>query len=375
MIKLRLLTLSSCLLLLACGQLNLETLVPDNRPDYKQSRTVNPLELPPDLTSSSVDDTLIVPELSGVDKAQLSGYQAAGDPNQSRQTDHLASTLKNIQRAGNTSWISIADSPTQVFNHIRSFWHANGLPLARTDANIGIIETAWLEKRSTLPKGGLMGLFAGVLGGLHDSGVRDKFRSRVDFDGKNTLVYMTHYGATEEQVDEAGKVIKHEKTNADDAQFAFVASSRNPELEVEMLRRLNLYLIKNHKQSAQSPTALPERKSTVTLSRLSDDTPALIFDSDFEQAWIMLGIAIDRAGYELSEQDRRNGFYSFDKVTESKSGFIFTQTEKSFESFQLAVADQGNQQIAIVRLHQQSPQVDNKVAQEVLHKLAEEISL
>lgn len=375
MIKLRLYIVSSCLLLTACGQLNLDSLVPDNRPDYKQSRTVNPLELPPDLTGGQIDDTLVVPELSGVDEAQLSDYQKERQPSYSQQSDHLAQTLKNIQRTGDTSWISITDSPSNVFKHIRGFWHANGLPLVRTDANIGIIETAWLEKRSNLPKGGLMGLLSGVLGGLHDSGVRDKFRSRIDYDGKNTLVYMTHYGATEEQVDEAGKVIKHERNNAEDAQFAFVASSRNPELEVEMLRRLNLYLLKNQKQSAVSPKQTPERENKITLTQLADATPALIFNSDFDQAWIMLGVAIDRAGYELSEQDRRNGFYSFDKVTESKSGFIFTQTEKSFESFQVAVADQGNRQIAIVRLHQQSPQVDQQVAQEVLDKLAKEISL
>lgn len=356
-------------LLAACSNVSLETVLPDNRPDYKQSRTVNPLELPPDLTNASIDDTMVVPELSGVDQAQLSDYQKERGGSK-KQGDQLETTLKNIQRSGDTTWISIADSPQNVFNHIRGFMHANGLAVARSDANIGIIETTWLEKRSDLPRGGLMGLLTGVIGGLHDSGIRDKFRARIDYDGKNTLVYMTHYGATEEQVDETGKVIKG-SNNDDSAQFAFVASERNPELEVEMLRRLNLYLIKNQKKSAQQ--AETQSAGALQLATLSDGTPALVFNSGFDQAWIMLGVAIDRAGYELSGQDRRNGVYQFAKIKETRSGFIIKQTERTFENFTLAIADQGNQQIAIIRSHNQSTTVEKDTAKSVLARLAKEV--
>lgn len=359
-------------LLAACSKINLETVLPDNRPDYKQSRTVNPLEVPPDLTQSSIDDTMIVPELSGVDQAQLSDYQKERNQSTAQRSDQLKRTLENIQRSGDSTWISIPDSPTNVFKNIKGFWHANGLPVARADENIGIVETAWLEKRSNLPRGGLMGLLSGIVGGLHDSGVRDKFRSRIDYDGKNTLVYITHYGATEEQVDESGKVVKNAR-NSDDAQFAFVASSRNPELEVEMLRRLNLYLVKNHKQSAQKATESTRKQSSLQLASLSDGTPALVVNSNFDQAWVMLGIAIDRAGYELSGQDRKNGVYSFAKIKETKTGFIIKHTERSFENFTIAIADQGNQQIAIVRSHNQSDNVDKKVAQSVLERLIKEV--
>lgn len=359
--------------LLACSSINLETVLPDNRPDYKQSRTINPLEVPPDLTKSSIDDTMIVPELSGVDQAHLSDYQKERNQSTAQKSDQLKKTLENIQRSGDATWISISDTPINVFKNIKSFWHTNGLPVAHADENIGIIETVWLEKRSDLPRGGLMGLLSGVIGGLHDSGIRDKFRSRVDYDGKNTLVYITHYGATEEQVDEAGKVIKRPKNNSADAQFAFVASSRNPELEVEMLRRLNLYLIKNHKQSAQKTTADTSKHSAPQLVSLPDGTPALVINSDFDQAWVMLGVAIDRAGYELSGQDRRNGVYNFAKIKETETGFIIKHTERTFENFQLAIADQGNHQIVVLRSHNQSDKVSKETAKSVLEKLSKEV--
>ena len=46
---------------LAACSTSFDTLLPDRRPDYRKSTLVQPLEIPPDLTSSTIDDTLVVP--------------------------------------------------------------------------------------------------------------------------------------------------------------------------------------------------------------------------------------------------------------------------------------------------------------------------
>ena len=49
--------------LVACST-NLDTLLPDRRPDYRRSTLSQSLEVPPDLTASTIDDTLVIPELN-----------------------------------------------------------------------------------------------------------------------------------------------------------------------------------------------------------------------------------------------------------------------------------------------------------------------
>lgn len=363
----------SLLLLSACSTSELIDTLPDNRPDYKTSRTTNPLEIPPDLTQSSIDDSLTVAELSATDNASLSDYQKERS-GKAQRADHLEKSLKNIHRSGDATWIEIEAKPSEVFNNARKFWANNGLRLSRVEPNIGIMETDWLENKANLPSSGLSALLAQVIGGLTDEGVRDKFRTRIDYDGKRSYVYLTHYGATEQEITEQGKAAKDGNgMRQASSDYAWVASSRNPELEVEMLRRLNLYLLKSGKQSATATAKTsPSKQGSMTFSRLTDGTPALLIDANFNRAWTLLGVAIDRAGYELSAQNRQGGTYTFAKITERKVGLILTETVRDIETYQIGLADQGNRQIAVVRsINQQAPNPSQ--AQAVLQKISQEI--
>ncbi len=334
--------------LTACSTSELVNKLPDNRPNYKMSRTTNPLEIPPDLTQSSIDDSLNVAELSATDNASLSAYQNERKT-QSHSVDKLKASLQSIQTKGDVSWIVIKGEPGDVFNKAKRFWQDNGLGLSRVDAGIGIMETDWLENKKNVPTSGISAIIGRVISGLTDEGVRDKFRTRVDYDGTNSLVYITHYGATEEQLDDRGKIIRNNQTKSNRADFntyKWVEGSRNPELEVEMLRRMNLYLHKKGKVSVK-PSA--SANSNMRLSRLADGTPALVINDTFNNAWLVLGIAIDRSGFDLSSQNRQNGIYRFEKITERKVGFILKDVERDIESYQIGLADQGQQQVAVIR--------------------------
>lgn len=358
--------------LAACSNSDLEAQLPDNRPNYKQSRVSNPLEVPPDLTQSSVDDVLAIPELSGTANADLSTYQQERGQ-AAMNSRSLSNSLQNIHRRGDVSWIEIADSPDKVFKNAKSFWLNNGLSLSRVDANIGIMETDWLEARGDMPQGGISRLIGQLISGLEDNGLRDKFRTRIDYDGEKTYVYLTHYGATEEEVDIAGRTVKSSGNKKDTKFFAWKASSRNPELEVEMLRRLNLYLNQRGQQNAVAK-AEGQGSGGISTTTLTDGTPALVIDSDFNQAWIMLGIAIDRAGYELNSQDRKNGTYSFAKVTEKEVGLFIKEVERTVETYSIGLADQGTKQIAVMRSYNRQA-ISSDAAKAVLEKISQEISL
>lgn len=354
-----------------CSNADLESQLPDNRPDYKQSRSINPLEIPPDLTQSSLDDSLVVPELSGVDSANLSDYRKERGGQHTQST--LEAALKNIHRSGDATWIELSDKPDVVFKNALNFWRSNGLPLSRVDKNIGILETDWLETQANLPRSGISRLLSAVVSGLKDTGTRDKFRTRIDYDGQKTYVYMTHYGATEEVVTAQGQVKKTSGGARTTRNYAWLASSRNPELEAEMLRRLNLYLQRSGKLSNKVVASSKNKsKGSMKLSQLADGTPAIIIDTDFNQAWSLLGIAIDRAGYELSGQNRKGGTYEFAKITDTESGFILKEVTRQIESYRISLADQGKKQIAVMRSHNNQP-IPAAEAQNVLSTIAKEI--
>lgn len=357
----------------ACSNADLQSQLPDNRPDYKQSRSINPLEIPPDLTQSSLDDSLVVPELSGVDSANLSDYhkERGGQSNQRA----LEAALKNIHRSGDATWIELSDKPDVVFKNALNFWRSNGLPLKRVDKNIGILETDWLETQANLPRSGISRLLSAVVSGLKDTGTRDKFRTRIDYDGQKTYVYMTHYGATEEVITAQGKVKKHNGGGGSRStqHYAWLASSRNPELEAEMLRRLNLYLLRSGRLSNKPVvSSANKQKGSMKLTQLADGTPAIVMSADFNQAWSLLGIAIDRAGYELSGQNRKGGTYEFAKITDTESGFILKEVTRQIEAYRISLADQGKQQIAVMRSHNNQP-ITAAEAQKVLTIISKEI--
>ncbi len=359
----------SAILLGGCSNSSLLDSLPDNRPDYRQSRVTNPLEIPPDLTSSSIDDVMIVPELSGTDNADLSTYQKERG-GKAQSGDRLKESLKNIHHSGDKSWIEIDDTPGNVFKNAKSFWLKNGLPLSRVDANIGIMETGWLENNPKLPKSGISGFISSLFSSLHDDGVRDKFRTRIDYDGKKSFVYVTHYSATEEEVDDTGKIVSGSRKGNDNNTFAWVESKRNPELEVEMLRRLNLYLNKRGQQNATDNTS--QKGGSVGFAKLQDGTPVLVINSDFNQAWRLLGIAIDRAGFDVDAQNRQSGIYSFAKITDKKVGFIVKEIERTIDSYTIGLAEQQGQQLAVVRTHNQKVPSPEQ-AQAILEKISQEI--
>lgn len=371
MMKKLILTTIVGMTLTACTNDDILNAIPDNRPDYRTSSTINPLEVPPDLTQSSIDDSLKVAELSATSNASLADYSSERSAD-GRSANSLEKSLKNIQSSGDATWIEIDAKPSETFENIKRFWLNNGLKLSRVDANIGIMETDWLQNKSDLPTSGISALLSRAVSGLVDDGVRDKFRTRVDYDGQRSYVYLTHYGASEKRIDESGRVIRSDNLkNKGIDDYTWVADSRNPELEVEMLRRLNLFLLKSGRQAAVTPTA-EKKQGNIRFAQLSDGTPALMIDASFNRSWLLLGIAIDRAGYNLIGQTRKNGLYSFEKVTERKTGFIIKKTERDIESYQIGLADQGDKQIAVVRrVNNQQPTVEQATA--ILQKISQEI--
>jgi len=285
-----------------------DTLLPDRRPDYRQSTLAQPLEIPPDLTSSTIDDTLVVPEINPAGSASLTAYskERGGPQPQARKAEAVLPPQPGItlEQDGNQRWLVIAAPPDQVWPKVREFWISTGFALKRDDPTIGIMETDWVENRADIPQDGVRAILKKYLDVLYSAPTRDRFRTRLErsADGKDTAVYLTHSGVEEVAVGGASA----SATNT----YIWQRRPSDPELEAEMLNRLTVYLGASEKraevQQARAGTAPAGPR--VRLVEEGGES-RLIVGEDYSRAWRLVGLALDGSNYAVEEQNRGQGLY------------------------------------------------------------------
>ena len=370
--------------LTACST-NFDTLLPDRRPDYRQSKVVSKLEVPPDLTASTIDDTLVVPEINPTSSASLSAYASERGVDRQQQTKKAGSVLPQrpgvtLEQDGNRRWLVIAAPPDQVWLKVREFWTSNGFALKRDDPTIGVMETDWVENRADIPQDGLRSLLTKYLDILYSAPTRDKFRTRLEWtaDGKNTDVYLSHSGVEEVSVVEAGA----NSTNT----YIWQRRPPNPELEAEMINRLTVYPGASEKRAkAQHVKAETTTVPRVRLVEQSGEKQLLI-NEDYSRSWRLVGLALDSSNYVVEKQNRDQGLYVVEyrdpekeNQKPSKEGFFSklafwrgkSDAPAQGTRYQLRLSGQSGQTVVVVRSASDQPDNSSGARQvlEILQKV------
>jgi len=142
--KLRILILLAAAGLTACsGTLDdaIDSVVPKREAQYKSSRSLPPLEVPPDLSSATLNDSFVVPP-GGTGGETFSDYSNAGQVVAVQGSGGVLPNPDNVrvERAGDKRWLVIASSPAQVWPQVRDFWLAQGFLIQIEDPSIGIMD-------------------------------------------------------------------------------------------------------------------------------------------------------------------------------------------------------------------------------------------
>lgn len=282
-----------------------DSIVPDRRPDYRKSQVVKPLELPPDLTASTIDDSLVVPELNPTGTASFSDYaseRGGGDRVAVSETVLLEPEGMHLERDGDRYWLVVEQDPARVWSGMKEFWLGNGLLLKEEDPRLGIMETEWIENRADIPAGPIRSLLSRVIDFAYSAPTRDKFRVRLERVDDATEVYLTHYGVEE--------VIRSDAPFGQDASDVAIWQSRprDPELEAEMLKRLMVHLGASERRAETEVAKAPEpAEARARLVGAGD--PMMIIEEDYGDAWRLVGLALDGSNFVVEDQDRAQGLY------------------------------------------------------------------
>ena len=294
-------------LLTGCGSW-LDDATGNQAVEYQQAQTTPPLEVPPDLTTSNIDDRMVVPDLgpTASGSANLSDYtrERSGATDRGARPMNRSQVLfqpdkLRVMRDGDKRWLVMQGSLDDAWAAVRDFWIANGWLLTIDDPRIGIMETEWAENRAGIPDGLIRNFLGGVFGSLYDAGTRDKFRVRLERGEQSgtTEVYLTHYGA-EEQFDSNRDVTR------------WIIRPRDPELEVEMLRRLVVYLgVEEQRGAALLAAGRAPEKSRATMIKAENGAAAVRLEEGFSRAWRQVGLVLDRTGFAVEDRDRKQGLY------------------------------------------------------------------
>jgi len=282
--------------------------------EYKgaQARAAQPLEVPPELTSPTMDDRYAIPDPRA--QTSYSQYsqqqQQKGTPAESAQPAVLPKVEGGrLERGGDQRWLVVKGTPEQVWPVVRQFWIDNGYTLTLEQPEIGIMETDWHEDRTKIPDDIIRRTVGKVFDKMWSTPRRDKFRTRLEkgVEPNTTEVIMSNRAMEEIYV-----------SNTQD-QTRWQALPADREAEAEMLSRL---LLKIGGPEATTQTASLD-KSKGTPTRATQPPPAetrnavlenanggpLVVNDGFDRAWRRVGLALDRVGFTVEDRDRSKGLF------------------------------------------------------------------
>ena len=284
----------------------LEDVWPDRQPDYKSSRSAPPLEVPPDLTSSSMRDSLPIP---GVD-ATYSQYAGGSGSGGTRSGSEVLPVIDDarIERGGGQRWLVVGMKPEETWSRLPDFWIEQGFDIETAKPDIGVMETNWAEKRIPLPAGILKRAVQRISDALYGVAVRDRFRTRIEHGDEpgTTEIYISHRGAEQIVVGDE----THDARVEGLGRMVWQPRPRDPGLEAEMLSRLMVFLGVDEQRAdtiAAAGGAPPAPRAR--LVREDDGKTALVLGEGFSRAWRRTGIALDSVGFTVEDRDRSRGLF------------------------------------------------------------------
>jgi len=278
-----------------------------------------PLEMPPDLTTPTVDDRYAVPDPRATTSFSQYNRDRTGAP-QGTTVPTASGVLPavpnaRIERAGDQRWIVAKAEPAQVWPIVRDFWVDLGFSLARETPEAGIVETNWRDTRANVETSGFRGVMSRWLPGMYSSGERDRFRTRLERGSEpgTTEIYVSHRGLEEVFV----------STTTEATKWVPRGTGTDRDLEAEMVGRL---LVKLGEPSRRATLAAPVLPATpgkpgspsgvvatapVSANAVLQNSGAgpIVVNDGFDRAWRRVGLALDRTGFTVEDRDRSKGVF------------------------------------------------------------------
>lgn len=266
------LLLTALVLLAGCSYLpSLDGVLPDKRKEYRASRSLPELEVPPDLTSQNINDSMGIP--GEEDSNVLSQYQ---------RRESSEGGLAIVAQA-DEAIVTVSGDRVDIWPKLREFWQESGYTLELDDVELGVLETAWSNPRNS-----------------EGTNVRDKFNVFAEPGSSgNTMFIITH--------------MQQRQTDIGGGESQWVDVGNDETIERQVAQQLGEHY-------GLSPASTATASSSTSASRQSSIQRAEIVNNDagqvylnlphsYEQAWENSDRALGQSALTVRNKNTEQGYY------------------------------------------------------------------
>jgi outer membrane protein assembly factor BamC len=263
---------------------------------YQDSTLGPPLELPPDLAGAQTESKFELP-------ATLSGD--IGNPERDKIPVLARVDSIQLESNGDMYWLRIEAPVDNLYQLVKNFWAAEGYRLNIDEPVIGLMQTEWIY----LGEGGKeeKGTWYESLFTDEDlSASQDQYRTRIERDSTGNLnrIYIAHRGT------EYKHVLTTDGPREDEfSDNEWVFRPPEPELEIEMLSRLMIYLGLQESEVEQQQANVKLFKPRASFEVDTDEgSPFLIINDVYQVAWNRVFHQLERMNFEIIDFEFKSGF-------------------------------------------------------------------
>ena len=290
----------------ACSVPSLDEVLSDTRTEYQKSKTLPPLDVPPDLSTTESDGSMSIPG-EGKSTATLKEYENRNK----HQSQTVAAGSQAVQQSNNTtaataavsapapvpvldadggSLITMRGDKTEVWNRLRGFITAKGYQLALDDNELGYMETQWSAP-------------------IAENGRTYRYKFKIYSEAVDQPGVTALYVDNEQQ----------EQVAQGNGNLAWAGSGKNSNAERMMVGDIIVNFNGQTQQQSQpqtttaaavaSPAAANGQGGLAQIQDLGNNKILLAVPAEYTLAWRKTGEALQRAGLAVNGSDQDKGLY------------------------------------------------------------------
>jgi len=279
----------------------------DIKINYYSDKSVTSLEIPPDLTSPSYENSFRLSEYSkDIQEDVVNLTNKDLQEKKSKVFSGAADVV--VKKSGNRRWVIIDKNPEIVWNLSKEFFKEKGFIIKKSNKKIGIMETDYLENKPIIPASSL-GWFRSMISSQLENvnytlPTVDSYRLRVEpTENENkTEIHLTIRSMSEAV---SGS---NEKFETKYWQY----KERDIALENEMLFELMVYLGSESASAREKLiNATEDKKIEISLQNGINGYSKLVFNMNLIETWDNLSWAISNLNnVDLEDRDlKEKAFY------------------------------------------------------------------
>jgi len=291
----------------------------DIRINYYSDKSVTSLEVPPDLTTPSFENSFRLNEY--VKDYDPSFVDLGGKEERSDKSEIIRPELTEIKvkKSGSRRWLEVDKKPDLVWNLSKQFLKDMGFVVKKSNKKIGFMETDYLENKPEIPDkslGLIRSMFSTIGNVSYTLPSIDKYSIRIEplNSGEKSEVHLSISSMKEVATLVAG-----------DKSTLWQSKERDVALENEMLYELMLYLGGDASKAREKiVNAKEEGKVFVELLDGVNGYAKLSFRLNLVDTWDNVSWAISNLNIELEDKDLKEKTFYLNVANDEEKG-IFTK--------------------------------------------------